>query len=602
MSVSHRWFYALLLTAVNTCNLYAFKPITHVWIAQQVINDLSRTEGGVIIDGERYVVDEVLAKDILQNPGDYRMGFIGPDVFPDPVVGQMTVHPGFPFETDKWLREILNASDRSDRMRSFAYGYVGHAASDIFAHSYVNTYSGDIFVLSDAKGLRNPSKWNNEEKRHFALEGFIARFTPRLRDSNGVPHEIDEPGFLTVPAELVADLLIPRVSDQSNQILEAYKQPKAMAAHIVLMTDYRDKVERKYKDSKQALVDSINKLSLERTKANAKDRPALDRDFSGLESHLRDLDYYYIDWLNGINSAISAYIRMGGEIGIEFSKKGGDPTKPLKKWQYEYLPKFTSPPWAKKIQALVSHIEKMKNWPLIRQIRGIKKRLEPIKKQIIGRLAHAFLGKSNENFFDLVYEQRFVGDDHLNAVFSAAGSEKKLLIIKDIAARVKFDMGIRHGEEYFCDSEFAAVADALLLSKLTLLGPDELNRLIKRYDQSAKALYSPSNPFNILLESVKSIDGDHQWNAFPPPYLRTDAKTCYQEVTGYGYEYTGNEGFKIWGDENLRQNVFRKLFTKMLNPGLYDPQAGFENLIKDPCYTYRPSRLVPFPDIEHVKR
>ena len=37
---------------------------------------------------------------------------------------------------------------------AFATGYLVHAGSDTFAHSYVNSYAGDIFVLTDERAAK----------------------------------------------------------------------------------------------------------------------------------------------------------------------------------------------------------------------------------------------------------------------------------------------------------------------------------------------------------------------------------------------------------------------------------------------------------------
>ena len=86
----------------------AFKPQTHIWIAQQVLNDLKTCQ----IDGQPCItvtltdpvthqpktvklkVDPALAAAATQNPKAFRAGSIGPDAYPDLVGGQMTTHPG----------------------------------------------------------------------------------------------------------------------------------------------------------------------------------------------------------------------------------------------------------------------------------------------------------------------------------------------------------------------------------------------------------------------------------------------------------------------------------------------------------------------------
>jgi hypothetical protein len=160
----------------------AFKVSTHVWIGQQVINDLEDDgQLSIELDGKTIYlpVDPVTKTAILNHKSDFLMGNIGPDAAPDVVVGQSLVHPGTEggWKTNDWLEYLLEGADDSDLGKAFTYGYLGHAASDVFAHTYVNQYAGDIFELTDNETL--------VEKRHFVLEGYIDEHTPPLQDYQG---------------------------------------------------------------------------------------------------------------------------------------------------------------------------------------------------------------------------------------------------------------------------------------------------------------------------------------------------------------------------------------------------------------------------------
>lgn len=156
----------------------AFDTKTHVWVSQQVLNDLS--DGTLDIGPFKGIpVDEAVKKSILSNPRIYRMGNVGPDGFPDLISGQQTTHPGIEggWNTDDWLKHIRTAGDSgSDKMRAFAYGYLGHASADTFAHTYVNWYAGDAFSLGNGV---------EEEIRHTLVEKFIAKHQPDLVDISG---------------------------------------------------------------------------------------------------------------------------------------------------------------------------------------------------------------------------------------------------------------------------------------------------------------------------------------------------------------------------------------------------------------------------------
>lgn len=172
----------------------AWTPTTHVYLAQKAWEDAQdgkvtinfvdhdgRTIGAVA--GEYNVSPEILDA-IRRNPHAFYAGVLGPDAYPDIATGQMRIHPpggsysgpdsnpGGP-GTDAWLRKLWVAShtapDNTQPNLAFTVGYLSHAAGDMFAHTFMNTFSGGIFDLLGLNGLR-----------HITLEGYIGMRTPPL--------------------------------------------------------------------------------------------------------------------------------------------------------------------------------------------------------------------------------------------------------------------------------------------------------------------------------------------------------------------------------------------------------------------------------------
>jgi hypothetical protein len=221
---------------------YAFKLETHVWVGQQVINDLEDVDGKLSFNlGDQSVylnIPSDVRSAILNNKAAFLMGNIGPDAVPDVVVGQTVVHPGVEdknylnigWRTNKWLEYLLNVSKNDPLAKSFAYGYLGHAAADVMAHTYVNQYSGGIFRLLDGETL--------VEQRHIALESYIAKYTPPLTDRSGLVNNswrdiISKPAFTDfVRKNLVYD----------STIQSEYKKVPT-AAHLVAYTEFRNGID-----------------------------------------------------------------------------------------------------------------------------------------------------------------------------------------------------------------------------------------------------------------------------------------------------------------------------------------------------------------------
>jgi hypothetical protein len=184
----------------------AFKIDTHVWLAQQVLNDaLDGTIDVRLTNPARTVriaVPPPVLRALRRFPEYFRMGSIGPDAFPDVFIGQTIIHPSVPhgWGAADWLRH-LNDPSLSDEHRAFAVGNLVHAAADIFAHTYVNRYAGDVFELSKQAA----------SIRHVRLESFLSHFTPTLVEANGhvlgkAHATLKRPdGTLAIPADFVRE-------------------------------------------------------------------------------------------------------------------------------------------------------------------------------------------------------------------------------------------------------------------------------------------------------------------------------------------------------------------------------------------------------------
>lgn len=132
------------------------------------------------------------------------------------------------WQTDDWLcwvRAQARAVRPDGPESSFAAGYFMHAAMDLWAHSYVNHYSGDVWVLSEEQEV---------EARHMALESVVARLhtSPTslvtqdaaqqllksnvLRPQNPMEERTDDLSKLKAPVEFVRSTLVlnPAVANQ----------------------------------------------------------------------------------------------------------------------------------------------------------------------------------------------------------------------------------------------------------------------------------------------------------------------------------------------------------------------------------------------------
>ncbi|MBT7408244.1 MAG: hypothetical protein HN826_00945 [Methylococcales bacterium] len=273
--IFHFIFCAML--SVMSSSSYAFKIDTHIWIGQQIINDLkSNIPHGQLtfnydfdeFGNSKEVKIPIVWDTYMKVTGFFEaflLGNMGPDATPDMIVGQSVIHPGInpeknnadDWKTNQWLMHMrtyayLLMEDKgpwvSHQLVSNPYyhGVLAHAAADVFAHTYVNQYSGDVFDLNDGETL--------VEQRHYVLEGFISKHTPPLKNHKGdligepwevVQSDANTTGDLVKYSEYVRDVLI-----YNDDVQEQYlKVPTA--THLAAFYEFRkgiDNLEEKYKE------------------------------------------------------------------------------------------------------------------------------------------------------------------------------------------------------------------------------------------------------------------------------------------------------------------------------------------------------------------
>ncbi len=230
-----------------------FSLDTHLYIATKVLDDgltgsisvcageaLASAKLGTRCD-KRYPVPPATLAALKANPSAFLAGALGPDVFPDFITSQVTVHPGLEqgWGTDDFLQHLqANAGEGNER--AWVSGFLSHASSDVFAHSWVNHYAGGIFDIS--KHIDN----NEIEARHFVLERYIADRTPRIWAKYAATPE--------APHEFVADQLM-----LANLVSAQFKKAGAVTGHVVAIEVLHENVQKLYEDS-LALSKTINDI------------------------------------------------------------------------------------------------------------------------------------------------------------------------------------------------------------------------------------------------------------------------------------------------------------------------------------------------------
>lgn len=611
-----------------TASLFAFDTRTHVWIAQEVINDLTDNGKVTIAPFGEFDVDPALSNAILQNRRIYRMANIGPDGFPDVIGGQVTVHPGLEdgyidddtttlvegWKSDTWFKWILQQA-QTPQERAFAYGYLAHGAADVFAHTYVNMYSGDIFDMNDGE--------TDVEKRHIFLEKFISDRLPPFKDMHG---ETIGEAYELVAVDDELPVAFIKNSLLMNEEVAAQYALSSTANYLAKMYEFRQKIAQLDDDDTETTVANDLALAQEECSSDwypgkylfsiftSQDEACRQQTYlsqkiealKSIKSQFSLSDYSFKKaWLAQINHAIDAYIKTSSRMSRGFMELESDTYTELSEWITCYGTSFTDPSTiaAKTVEngcaisgqimselAFLDDVQEKTDFTLLSELKSEVKTLSTgLGAEIVDLIGVAALEI-------VTVREQPVSEASLNEQFGQDQSEKHLLLVDDIAQRVKVEMALNMNGELNPEM-YHVLYNAVVLSKLALLDAQQLNALINRAGVGAsyKFVASQDEPFNILFNSTRTIDGNHQWLFQAPPYPRREGFDDTAEHF-YGYDNDELHGFKLFESEELRFAVFNKIFKGPLSLGLETPQVIHQTAILADGYPFVSCAENPFPD------
>lgn len=160
------------------------KSKTHIYMANMILKEIKETEA-VSIDGLRkYTVPSDVISAITNHPEAFRAGAVGPDFFPDMIVGQTAIHPS---DSGKWLnrmeKELLSMShDDKEWEESYAFylGFHMHYCGDMYGHDYVNDWAKGSFP-DMTEAIKNV-ELAKIAMRHILVESYMDEKVPASED------------------------------------------------------------------------------------------------------------------------------------------------------------------------------------------------------------------------------------------------------------------------------------------------------------------------------------------------------------------------------------------------------------------------------------
>lgn len=425
------------------------KSKTHIYMANMILKEIKETGCVYLKDYGSFRVPKDISSAIINNPKAFRAGAVGPDFFPDMIVGQTIIHP---FNSGKWLdrmeTELLSMS-RSDpeweKAYAFYLGFHMHYAGDMFGHDYVNNWAGGSFPdITDA--VTDPEKARNIV-RHILIETYMDEKVPANEDLS-----------LSAPIDFVFRCFA------SEDAAKLYPESKTNV--LKYMIELKAKIHKKTQDKTIRALDLVN---------------------------------YFPSWEKDIDSAIIEWLKLWERIARYFTEKNGmsKTKKDIVNWFKEWVPKLTFiPKWVVSILKAMGDILEFLNIFKI-----IEKALKAQFKSILMSFVYAVTGITEEDI------------DKLIEIVENIFKNPKLYLnngilydTKDITDQLDKDFGNYGISQNYHDQTFIAYAHCLDMCRIAIMGAKNLNDIIGKYYKGAPLFKERSlrTGFNKLDITIKT--------------------------------------------------------------------------------------------------
>lgn len=204
---------------------------------------------------------------------------------------------------------------------------------------------------------------------------------------------------------------------------------------------------------------------------------------------------------------------------------------------------------------------------------------------------------------EMLVDPSKVDREKLVAAYTVTDNAKNLLLLPDIAEMIDADLAKSAPDGAAGLEKFAALNHSVVLAKLALMDFEAINDMYREHVGSGRsALFKDAEPLypklsgrhSILPATVRSIDGNHQWQAYGIPYPRTkktpDEFPVERRAFGHNAHKEEGAGMRLFADQNAREKLFAKLFPVAFVGKIGDKLAQAPDLNR-----FLSCAAVPFP-------
>ena len=504
----------------------------------------------VTIDGKKYPVDPRIAEAISKYPDYFRGGAVGPDFYPDYNTGQPIIHADIKCHngdlkgsnchekgsfTYMWLQHIYNSgwdyynknnvitcdssnlcSNKGQQALAFTYGYLTHAAADMWSHTLVNEYTGGTWpffedLINDPDRVMNPIK-------HVIIEAYIGSHT---KETN---LEIKS------PKDFIYDTFIDQPGFRNSQTPSAVELSDGKALYDMFF-GLRGHLKSESDDLKNKIKNCDGKINVECIKTPT------------WKTHKAYVD----NWIQNIDTGLEKWPQMGQDIAYAIvTEEDFDKAELIAKdfFTDRYLRMRGDPGVMASVADAVEDVDTFVN-RLLHDFQELEMEYDEFKNKMILEATGLDLDKIKEI---MKKPETYINGGHITIMEKTYD----IGLPKDTSKKLDSLMGITDGyqnpEVKFDIDKFSAAYNAKVLSKLILLSPETLNQLLS--DRGVKPLYAAADDNdqgNVMLGFIRLLDGHEQWR-------------LHTTQPGHDFDYKFGEGMKLWIDCTARNNVFRTTF------------------------------------------
>lgn len=288
-------------------------------------------------------------------------------------------------------------------------------------------------------------------------------------------------------------------------------------------------------------------------------------------------------WADAMDAAGTAYIQMAHDTGKTLVSGGQPSITAYTDWLKCHGLSFTRVSYRitgkhcavrAKLQAMQDHLdEMMRQAPgptsdIYVYVRDLKEILDAyisktVKTTVLDRLEDA--SAPTGRLMALLGAPKYATRKRVKSEFATPVKGRKDLIVFDDAAAL-IDRELQFQAPTWSPELVPAAAHAVALSKMALLDVAGVQTMVGSLggELTDVPISNTGRRYSVLYQTVRSIDGNHQWQQHGLPYWRKSdavfplASACRRY--GYGPSDGPGMGFPLFANHKLRTVVFAKVF------------------------------------------